>query len=197
MAYESMESVVLSSLLLGLGAGLELKGSASSLVLEHARSHKTLDLWSLVLLLAGLGLELSADDELADIILLGEVEELANLGSSLWTKTTRDLGVGKTLDLIVTLADDGEVEDRKIWANDASADRLALALTLAAWAVARLALAQKKAYTAVAENTLLHWETLLVVTTSDAEDVSSVLLAEVLAINLLGDTAVVEDAAGI
>jgi len=50
----------------------------------------------------------------------------------------------------------------------------------------------KKTHTVVAHDTLLHGETLLVVTTRDAENIAGELLAESLTIDLLGHTAVVE-----
>ena len=45
-------------------------------------------------------------------------------------------GVGKTWDIVVALLDNGDGEDSKVHADDASTDGLSLALTSAAWAVA-------------------------------------------------------------
>jgi len=62
--------------------------------------------------------------------------------------------IGETGDISVTLLDD------------------ALALTSAAWAVAGVSVGEQKADTGWVHDSLLHWETLLVVTTGDSEDIS-------------------------
>lgn len=46
-----------------------------------------------------LGLNLSADDKLADVVFLGQVEESSDLGSSLGTKALGLNGVGETGDV--------------------------------------------------------------------------------------------------
>jgi hypothetical protein len=187
-----VEAVVFSGLTVHLLALVELLEGNLTLVVEHARGHETLDLWGLVVLLAGLRLELAADDVLADIVFLGQVEQLADVRRTLWSETTWDLHVGEAWDFGVTGLDNDQVEHRKVWADDATTDRLALALTLSAWTVARLALREKKAGTAVRQHTLLHWETLLVVTTRDAEDEALELIAEHVALDFLRDALLVE-----
>lgn len=42
------------------------------------------------------------DDVLSDVVLLGEVEELADLGGSLWSETTRYFLVGQSRNLSLT-----------------------------------------------------------------------------------------------
>ena len=73
-----------------------------------------------------------SETELALCHDLGEVEELADVGGSLGTKTAglSRGGVGKSGNILLTLLDDHEVEDSKIGTDDAATDGLALTLTL-------------------------------------------------------------------
>ena len=168
-------------------ASAPLEHSAAALVLLGERSHKALDLRSLddgllgtlfVGLLA-LGLEggLALNNVLAHIVGLFESEKLADLGRTLRAKAdgVGDALLGETGDRGGANLDHNEVDDRKVGADNAATDGLALALASAAGAVARLALLEEKAHTAGQEHTLLHGETLGVVATGDAEDVSSEL----------------------
>ncbi len=70
------------------------------------------------------------------------------------------------------------MESLDVGTDDATTNGLALALTGAAGAVARVTLGEKETNTVGEEDTLLHGETLLVVTTTDAEDVTGPLLTE-------------------
>lgn len=81
-----------------------------------------------------------------------------------------------------------------IGADDAAADGLPAALTGAAHTVARVALTEEEANTVGQQNTLLHRETLLVVTTTDAEDVAIPLVTERVDLDILGHALVVEAA---
>jgi hypothetical protein len=169
--------VLVSSLARSLRA-TALKGHAVALVLETLGSDQTLDLGGLgVFGLALLG-DGTADDELADVVLLVEAEEAANLGGTLGTETLGDDGVGQTGKLTLTLLDDGEGQDGKVEVGDGTTNGLALALTGAAGAVAAVAIAEEQAGTSGKENTLLHGETLLVVTTGDLEDVTLEFVTE-------------------
>lgn len=163
--------------LLGLAA---LEGNAVALVLETLGGNESLDLGSLgVRLLAlALGLDLAANDVLADIVILGEAEELADLGGALGAEALGVDDVGEAGDVGLALLDDGEGEDGEVHADDAATDGLALALTGAAGAVAGVSLGEKEADTGRVHNTLLHRETLLVVASGDAEDVALELVAD-------------------
>jgi hypothetical protein len=201
------------SSILGLLRVATLEGNAMTLVLEALWGNQTLDLWCLgVWLLAfTLWLNLTANDELANlfhkpisrilshsvplsrtgdddeqtyIILLGEAKELADLGGALWSETLWSNNVGKTWDIGLTLLDDGEGKDREIHGNDATTDGLALALTSAACAVAGVAIGEEKADTGWVHDSLLHWETLLIVASGDLEDVALELIADGVAWNL-------------
>lgn len=163
--------------LLGLAA---LESETVALVLQALGGDQSLDLGSLgVRLLAlALGLDLSSDDVLADIVILGEVEELADLGGALGSEALGLDDVGQAGDIGITLLDDGESEDGQVHGDDAATDGLSLALTGSAGAVAGVAVGEQEADTAGVHDTLLHGETLLVVSTSDAEDVALELVAD-------------------
>jgi hypothetical protein len=92
--------------------------------------------------------------------------------------------VGEAGDVSITLLDDAEGEDREIHADNAATDRLSLALTGASGSVARVALGKEEADTGRVHDTLLHRETLLVVSTGDAEDVALELIADGVTRNL-------------
>lgn len=111
------------------------------------------------------------------VIFLGEVEEASDFRSPLGTKTFGQNHIGQSRDLVLALLDDHDREDSDIGTDDATTDRLALALTSAAGAVAGVAVREKKADTVRDKDTLLHGETLLIVTTGDTEDISLPLVA--------------------
>jgi len=166
-------SVVVGSVLLCFRSSA-LECDSVTLVLHALWGNETLDLWCLgVWLLAlTLWLDFSADNELANIILLVETEETADLGGTLWSETLWLNNIGQSWDITFTLLDDSKSEDGKILCDNASTDGLALAFTVTAWAVARVTFGKEEADTGWQHHTLLHWETLLVVTTSDAKDIS-------------------------
>ena len=155
--------------------------------------HSRLGVWLRVLLLRTR--DLSPDHVLPHIILLGQVEEFADLGSPLGTKTFGDDGVGQSGDLVLALLDDDHGEDSNIGADDAATNGLALALTGAADTVARVAVGEEETNTVGYKDTLLHGETLLIVSASDAENVALPLIAQRVSRNLLRDLLVVEDTA--
>jgi len=94
-------------------------------------------------------------------------------------------GVGDTWDVVVALLDDGEGKDREVHGDDASTDGLALALTGSAGTVAGVAVREQETDTGWVHDSLLHWETLLVVTAGDLEDVALELVADAVSGNLL------------
>lgn len=115
------------------------------------------------------------------IVILAEGEEAADLGGTLGSETLGVDDVGQAGDVGITLLDDGEGEDGQVHADDAATDGLPLALTSAAGAVAGVTLGEQESDTGRVHDTLLHGETLLVVATSDAEDVALELIAKVVA----------------
>lgn len=73
---------------------------------------------------------------------------------------------------VLTLPDDDQVEDTEIGINNAAANGFAFALPSAAWPVARVTLAEEQTHTAISQNTLLHGEALLIVSSADAHHVA-------------------------
>lgn len=128
------------------------------------------------------------------IIFLAETEEAADLGGALGTEALGVDNVGQAGDVGVALLDNGHGEDRQVHGDDATADRLALALAGAAGAVARVAIGEQEPDTGRVHDTLLHRETLLVVSTGDAEDVALELVADRVSGDFLSHAAVHEDA---
>lgn len=89
-----------------------------TLALETLGSNQTLDLGGLgVLGLALLG-DGAADDELADIVLLVEAEETADLGGTLGTQALGDNGVGQAGELALTLLDDAQSQNSEVQTGD-------------------------------------------------------------------------------
>jgi len=129
-----------------------LDGNGVALALQALGSNQTLDLGGLgVLGLALLG-DGAANDELADIILLVEAEETADLGGTLGAETLGDDGVGETGELALTLLDDAQGENGKVLTGDGTTDGLALALTGAAGAVAAVTVGEEQTGTGGKEN---------------------------------------------
>ena len=84
--------------------------------------------------------------------------------------------VGDAGEIVVTLLDDGESEYGKIHANDAATDGFTLALTGSARSVAGVSIGEEETDTGWVHDSLLHWETLLVVATGNLEDVALELI---------------------
>jgi hypothetical protein len=169
--------------LLRLPRPLPLQGEGGDEALDLGRASDLLPL---------LGREGAGDDVLADVVVLREVEEGADLVRALGTEAARDLIVREARDVRVTALDNGEVEHGDVLPNYAPPDGLALALAGAALAVALVALVHEEADAGVRQDPLPHGEALLVVAPGDAEDVPGEFLAEDGAIDLLGHAALVE-----
>lgn len=118
------------------------------------------------------------------IVFLAEAKEAADLGGTLGSEALGLDGIGEAGDVLLALLDDGEGKDRQVGANDAAADRLALALASATGAVAGVAVGEEEADTGRGDDTLLHGETLLVVAARDADDIALPLIAKGLGRNL-------------
>merc|ERR1711935_406755 len=118
----SQELAVLGLGLLGrLGTGALVR-HASALALEGDRGDQTLDLGRDQLGLLALLLDGAADDVLRDGVALLEGEQLADVVGALGTETTWDLLVGETLNLALTLLDNGQAEDGEVVVDNATAD---------------------------------------------------------------------------
>jgi hypothetical protein len=97
-------------------------------------------------------------------------------------------------DVVLALLDDSESEDGQVGTDDASADTLTLALAVAAGAVAGVAGGEQQTDTTGRHDTLLHREALLVVATSDPEDVALEFVAQAVGRDLLAHSSLHEDA---
>ena len=111
------------------------------------------------------------------IIFLGEREELPNLGGTLGTQSLGVDDIGDTRDVLVALLDNAESQNGEIHSDDATTNRFTLALTGAAGSVAGVAFGEEETDTGWMHDSLLHWETLLVVATGDLEDVAFEFIA--------------------
>jgi len=67
---------------------------------------------------------------LADIILLRQVEKLPDLGGPFGSPHPGLLGVSQTRQIILTLLDNHQVDNREVLADNATTDRLPPALTI-------------------------------------------------------------------
>ena len=168
--------VVFSGFSLGRGLLGLLRRNARVLALEHERGNETLNLRRLGLLLTSLGFKLTTVGVhvLANIILLGQREKLANLARTLRTAQARDFSVGQTRDIRVALLDNDQVKNGDFLGDNATTACLATAFTLATPVRAETArtLGHEQEHALVRHHALLHTETLLVVTTHDFEHVT-------------------------
>jgi hypothetical protein len=122
-------------------------------------------------------------------------EELSDLGSTLGTETLRDSGISQTGNILLTLLNNNERQDREVRADDTTTDRLSLAFTGTARTVTRVTLGHQETNTVRQKDTLLHGETLLIVTTRDTENVTLELVTERVTGDLLGHTLIIETTA--
>jgi hypothetical protein len=123
---------------------------------------------------------------------MGQVEELADLGSTLGTETLGDSNVSQAWDILFTLLDNHQREDSQVRRHNTTTDRLSLAFTSTTRTVARVALGQQQAHTVGQKDTLLHGETLLVVTARNTENVPLKFVTESIARDFLGHALVVK-----
>lgn len=179
--------------------GSNLSGIPLTLALDALRSDKALDLWRLRTRLGSflgalLNGNLTADNVLTHVVVLGQVEKLTNVGRTLRSQPTRDGSIGEPLNWRVTILNDEQVEDGNLMRNNAASNALALALT-AAHAVAsaaRSVLGHEETDAVRGKHSLLHGEALLVLATHDAENVASVLLTEIITVDLHGEAHIVK-----
>lgn len=106
------------------------------------------------------------------IIILGETEHPPDLAGPLGSQSLWLNLVGQTLNVGITLLDNAESQNSQVHTNNASTDTLPLALTSSSGPVAAVAVGEEKSDTGWVHDTLLHGESLLVVATSDAENVA-------------------------
>jgi len=188
----------------------ELVLSLVSLSSESLRGDQSLDSRSLVIGLVTLNLHWSLDDVsgniesvngdfglglLADVVRVSwETEELSDLVGSLRTESSRSLNVGESLDFLGTLGDDGEVKASDISVDDGTSNTSSLSLTVSASSETASSWGDEESSSALSEDTVLHWEALLVTTTGDSENISLIVFTKnFLAIELVSDSHVNSD----
>lgn len=128
------------------------------------------------------------------IIILGQTEKLLDLGCSLGAKTFGVGNIGQTGNLSVALLDDDQGQDSQVHSDNTTPNRFPLPLTSPPGAVAGVAGGQKKSDTGWMHDTLLHGETLLVVSAGDPEDVAGKLGADAITGDLLAHALIHEGA---
>jgi hypothetical protein len=81
-------------------------------------------------------LDFSSDDVVSNIILsLSKDESLSDVVSSLWSKSSGSIGIGKSDNVLISLDEDLEGDDGKIWAANASSGRFSLSLSCSSWSI--------------------------------------------------------------
>ena len=115
------ELLVLGGVLLGRLEAVELVTLSDLLAAEALLSDEALDLGGLVVSLVTT-LDLAAGNILADVVLLAEAEDLADVVPTLLEEARADLLVGAASDLLLTLLHDLEGDDSKVGARDAATD---------------------------------------------------------------------------
>merc|ERR1719236_66941 len=155
--------------------------------LEALLRDQPLDLRRL-LLLSGL----AADDILANVVLLGQVEDLADVRSAFRTKAAGLIVIREPGDFLLPLLCHDELHDREIRRCDATPNALALARTLTTRAIRLHTLTEEETNAIVRQHTLHHREALLVVPTRNLEDVAFELITKRVGRNLGGHALLVE-----
>lgn len=179
------ELLVLGSILFGGLEALELLSLDQLLAAETLLSDETLDLGGLVVSLVT-ALDLALGNVLANVVLLFvKAENSGNLVLSLLEETVGDLLVGAALDLLIALLHDFEGNDSEVWASDATADGPSSSVASSLGVEQRALFLEEDACSAVLHDTLLHGETLLVVSSGNFENVAFVVLAHDITINFL------------
>lgn len=163
----------------------------------------SLDLWGLLSLLSSSGFPGSSDGELSDqnlslflvILVVLDLEVFSDLGGSLGSQSSWLLIVGNSFDFLSSLLDDGDGKDSDISINDTSSDGLSLSLTGSSWSITRVSLGHQDFRSSLGEDTLFHWESLFIVSSSNLEDVSLEFFSQVISWYFFSHSLVEEDRA--
>jgi len=120
------------------------------------------------------------ENESSWIIFLLKIEQFSNSGGSLGSESSWFLVIGQTCNWLFASLDDGEGKNREIRTDNASSDGLSLSFTSSSGSIAAVSLTHENSGSSLDKNTLLHGETVLVVSTGDLEDISLVFIAKVI-----------------
>jgi hypothetical protein len=167
-------------------------GLAGALALQRQRSDETLNLGRFAHLNALLVGKDAGNDVFAHVVLLGQVEQLANVVGPLGTQSTGHGIAGQSFNLLRSLLDDDQVEHGNVVADDATTDGFALAFASTTGTETLVAFFAQQTHAGIGQDALTHGKTLLVVTARNAHHVTFKLFAENVAFNFLRDTAVVQ-----
>merc|ERR1712216_27525 len=152
---------------LGSLPSTDLTSLVDSLSSDSLLSDESLDLGRLVEGLVTL-LEFSADDVVGEVILASESILLSDLASSLWAESSFTLLVGKAGNFTGTLLENLKGDDTKVWSTDAASNRLSLTATVSLRSIRLNSALHEDSDSTVDEDTLLHGESLFVVTSGDS-----------------------------
>lgn len=167
-----------------------------TLALHSTGGNQPLNLGCLgVPLLVPLSRNLTTNNVLAHIILLGQVEHLPNVTRPLGTQTLGNLRIRQPRDIRFTLLDNYQRQGRNIAGDNASTNGFTFTFTRTTRTVAGVAFGKKETDSTGFEDTLLHGETLFVVSAGDFEDVAFEFVAEGVAFDVLRHALFVEDTA--
>jgi len=169
-----------------------LVSSVDSLSSESSVSDESLDLGGLISDGLAFLFDLSSDNESSDIIILGKSEEFSDSGGSLGSESLGELGVSETSNGLFTDLDNSEGNDGKISTYDASSNGLSLSFTGSSGSVALVASLHEDSDSSLDEDTLLHGETVLIVTSGNFEDVTLEFITEGIAFDFLSHSSSVE-----
>jgi len=87
-------------------------------------------------------------------------------------------------DVLIADLDNGKSQHREVHPDNAATDRLPLSLAIASRSVARVAFGEQQSDTGRMQDTLLHRETLLVVSAGDTDNIALPLVAQAIGWNL-------------
>jgi len=201
---ELREEFLISNMsILGGSPSVLLHLLIKSLSSESSLGDKSLDLRSSVedsvflgfftiLLFGDLLLNLSHDDVLSNIILLSKSERLSNVANSLWSESSWSLRISESWNLTLTFNQNFEEDSSKIWSTNATSNWLSLSLTSSSWSVKSGSLSHQNSDSTVDKNTLLHGESLFIISTGDSQSVTLELWSQNDSVNIGTHSSVTE-----
>lgn len=172
--------------------GFNLVTLEDSFSTESLFSDHTLDFGSLVEGLVSL-LNFTVDNVSLDIIeFLVKVEVLDDSVSSLLSKSVGEFNIGESSNFLISLGNNSEHDNGKVGSGDATSHGFSLTFTSSSGSESCSALSEKDSGSTVDQDTLFHWETLLVISSGDSEDVTFEVFSHEFSIDFLAHTAIIE-----
>jgi len=188
------ELLVLGGGLLGSLIAVELGSLGDLFAAEALLSNETLNLGGLVVSLVTT-LDLAASDVAADVVLLDvEAEDGSDVALSLLEEARGHLLVGAAGNLGITLLHDLQRHDGEVRAGDAATDGTSSAVAGSLGVEEGALFLEEDAGSALSHDTLLHCETLSIVSAGNFENVAFVFLTKIFAFNFLSHSLLEEGA---